>query len=128
MSSTAADRRMGESTDRKVASDPPIRPSAHPPVLESKAYSFWYGANHVLHDINVAIPPNAITALIGPSGCGKTTFLRSINRLHTSRPAPGIQATSCRRRVDICAGNGRRGAAPPHRDGVSAAQSVSQSV
>jgi phosphate transport system ATP-binding protein len=55
-------------------------------VLESRAYHFWYGLNHVLHDISCTIPRNAITALIGPSGCGKTTFLRSINRLHDLTP------------------------------------------
>jgi len=46
------------------------------PVLESRAYSFWYGPTQALHEVSCAIPPNAITALIGPSGCGKTTALR----------------------------------------------------
>jgi len=55
-------------------------------VLESRAYSFWYGPTQALHEISSAIPRNAITALIGPSGCGKTTFLRSINRLHDLTP------------------------------------------
>ena len=64
----------------------PIGPSAHPPILQAASYNFWYGENHALHDISLAIPPNAITALIGPSGCGKTTFLRSVNRLHDLTP------------------------------------------
>jgi len=55
-------------------------------VLESKAYSFWYGPTQALTDITVSIPANAVTALIGPSGCGKTTFLRSINRMHDLTP------------------------------------------
>ena len=63
-----------------------VRPSGRPAVLESRAYNFWYGRNQALHDINISIPPNAVTALIGPSGCGKTTFLRSINRLHDLTP------------------------------------------
>lgn len=37
--------------------------------------------NHILKDINLAIPNNKITCIIGPSGCGKSTLLRSINRL-----------------------------------------------
>jgi phosphate transport system ATP-binding protein len=55
-------------------------------VLESRAYNFWYGPTQALHAIDLAIPRNAVTALIGPSGCGKTTFLRSINRLHDLTP------------------------------------------
>jgi phosphate transport system ATP-binding protein len=43
---------------------------------------FAYGNHEVLHDINLAIRPRAVTALIGPSGCGKTTLLRCINRLN----------------------------------------------
>jgi phosphate transport system ATP-binding protein len=41
----------------------------------------YYGNNHVLKNINVAIPDGKITAIIGPSGCGKTTLLRCFNRL-----------------------------------------------
>jgi len=76
-----ADGQMGG-----VKREDPVRPSAHPPVLQSQSYNFWYGVNQALHGISIAIPRNAITALIGPSGCGKTTFLRSINRLHDLTP------------------------------------------
>ncbi|HEY3923054.1 MAG TPA: phosphate ABC transporter ATP-binding protein [Acidothermaceae bacterium] len=44
--------------------------------------SAWFGANKVLHRVNLAMPPGIITALIGPSGCGKSTFLRILNRMH----------------------------------------------
>jgi iron(III) transport system ATP-binding protein len=37
-----------------------------------------YGANHVLKDVNLAIAPGELFALLGPSGCGKTTLLRLI--------------------------------------------------
>jgi len=57
------------------------RLTARPPVIDVRAYSFWYGLTQALFDVSVAIPRRAVTALIGPSGCGKTTFLRSINRL-----------------------------------------------
>src|SRR5438094_1220128 len=43
---------------------------------------FCYGANQVLFDVNLEIPPRAVTALIGPSGCGKTTLLRCFNRMN----------------------------------------------
>jgi len=42
----------------------------------------WYEEKHVLKNISIDIPKNAVTTIIGPSGCGKTTFLRVINRLH----------------------------------------------
>jgi len=93
------------------------RPSGRQAVVESRSYSFWYGTNHALHDISIAIPRNAITALIGPSGCGKTTFLRSINRMHDLTPgarhtgeilldgasifAPGADVVTLRRRIGM---------------------------
>ena len=43
---------------------------------------FCYGSNQVLHDINLEIPPRAVTAFTGPSGCGKTTLLRCFNRMN----------------------------------------------
>jgi phosphate transport system ATP-binding protein len=55
-------------------------------ALETRRYSFWYGTKQALHDIDLVIPPRAVTAFIGPSGCGKSTLLRSINRLNELIP------------------------------------------
>lgn len=52
------------------------------PILEAKSLNLWYGQNHALHDVSVAIPERQITAFIGPSGCGKSTFLKSLNRMN----------------------------------------------
>ena len=52
------------------------------PILEAKSLNLWYGQNHALHDVSVAIPERQITAFIGPSGCGKSTFLRTLNRMN----------------------------------------------
>lgn len=52
------------------------------PIIEAKQLNVWYGNNQALHDININIYKNKITALIGPSGCGKTTFLKSINKMN----------------------------------------------
>ena len=41
-----------------------------------------FGAKQVLHEINIGIEKNGITAIIGPSGCGKSTFIRCLNRMH----------------------------------------------
>jgi phosphate transport system ATP-binding protein len=57
---------------------------AAPPELkaEIKNLSFFYGDHQALKDVNLALPMNAVTALIGPSGCGKSTLLRCFNRMH----------------------------------------------
>lgn len=51
-------------------------------IIKAKNMNLWYGANHALKDINIALPERQITALIGPSGCGKSTFLKSLNRMN----------------------------------------------
>ena len=55
-------------------------------TVEANTFSFWYGENQALHEINLTIRPRSVTALIGPSGCGKSTFLRSLNRLNDVIP------------------------------------------
>ena len=59
-------------------------------IIEAKDLNLWYGQNHALHDINVAIPEHEITAFIGPSGCGKSTFLRTLNRMNDLIPSVRI--------------------------------------
>ena len=61
------------------------------PILEAKSLHLWYGQNHALHDVSVAIPERQITAFIGPSGCGKSTFLRTLNRMNDLIPSVKIQ-------------------------------------
>jgi len=50
--------------------------------IETKRLNLWYGGFHALKDVNAAIEPNRITAIIGPSGCGKSTLLRVFNRMN----------------------------------------------
>lgn len=50
--------------------------------IECEGLNVFYGENQALHDINLGVRKNSVTALIGPSGCGKSTFLRSINRMN----------------------------------------------
>ncbi len=50
--------------------------------LRVRNLSFYYGSFQALHDIDIDIAPNKITAFIGPSGCGKSTFLRTMNRMN----------------------------------------------
>ncbi len=57
-------------------------PSVAGASIEVQQLAFAYGNHEVLHDIDLAIPPRAVTAFIGPSGCGKTTLLRCFNRMN----------------------------------------------
>ena len=50
--------------------------------IEIRDMNLYYGDFHALHDINLDIKANEITAFIGPSGCGKSTLLRSLNRMN----------------------------------------------
>jgi phosphate transport system ATP-binding protein len=50
--------------------------------IEAKNIDVFYGDFKALNNINMDIPPNAVTALIGPSGCGKSTYLRLFNRMN----------------------------------------------
>ncbi|MCV6607966.1 MAG: phosphate ABC transporter ATP-binding protein PstB [Campylobacterales bacterium] len=50
--------------------------------MNVKDLNLWYGDKHALHDLNLDLYENQITALIGPSGCGKSTFLRCLNRMN----------------------------------------------
>jgi phosphate transport system ATP-binding protein len=42
----------------------------------------WFGPVRAVHDVDMTIQDNNITAIIGPSGCGKSTFVRCLNRMH----------------------------------------------
>lgn len=62
-----------------------VRTDPVPPgeaVVEIDGFSLWYGGFRALKDVSLAVPRNAVTALIGASGCGKSSLLRSINRMN----------------------------------------------
>ena len=44
--------------------------------------NLFYGNFQALHNINLELPENQITAFIGPSGCGKSTLLKTLNRMN----------------------------------------------
>ncbi|OGW90677.1 MAG: phosphate ABC transporter ATP-binding protein [Omnitrophica bacterium RIFCSPHIGHO2_02_FULL_63_14] len=44
--------------------------------------NLYYGGFHALQDIQMAIQPRCVTAMIGPSGCGKSSLLRCLNRMN----------------------------------------------
>lgn len=58
--------------------------------FEIENLNAWFGARHVLKDINMKINEKAVTAIIGPSGCGKTTLIRCLNRMHEITPGAKV--------------------------------------
>ncbi len=56
--------------------------SPRPDYIRVRDFSFNYGANRALHELNLDIPERRVTAFIGPSGCGKSTLLRNFNRMN----------------------------------------------
>src|SRR5438270_13854942 len=65
--------------DPQKTAEPEVRERA---MIRVDDVDFCYGIRQVLFDINLEIPPRAVTAFIGPSGCGKTTLLRCFNRMN----------------------------------------------
>ena len=62
-----------------------------PPIVEFRDVHFYYGSFRAVKDIDIAIEPQKITALIGPSGCGKSTLLRTINRMNDLIPGTRVE-------------------------------------
>jgi phosphate transport system ATP-binding protein len=60
--------------------------TAAPPKIEVRGLDFLYGKTLALKGVDLAVPANAVTAIIGPSGCGKSTLLRTINRIYELYP------------------------------------------
>ncbi|GHT77653.1 arginine ABC transporter ATP-binding protein [Spirochaetia bacterium] len=52
-------------------------------MIEIRGLNKSYGANHVLHDIDLDVTPGSVVVIIGPSGSGKSTLLRCVNLLET---------------------------------------------
>ena len=49
--------------------------------VEMQDVNKWYGAFHVLRDINLTVTRGERIVICGPSGSGKSTLIRCINRL-----------------------------------------------
>jgi len=50
-------------------------------AIEFKAVHKWFGENHVLRDINLAVRAGEVVVVCGPSGSGKSTLIRCVNGL-----------------------------------------------
>ncbi|MCC5884566.1 MAG: ABC transporter ATP-binding protein [Halomonas sp.] len=48
------------------------------PMLTIRDLHAWYGESHVLHGIDLEVPPGQVVTLLGRNGAGKSTTLKSI--------------------------------------------------
>jgi glutamate transport system ATP-binding protein len=51
------------------------------PLIVLDNVNKWFGALHVLQDVNLTVARGEVVVVIGPSGSGKSTLCRAINRL-----------------------------------------------
>lgn len=56
-------------------------PSADVPLIRMVGVHKYFGALHVLRNINLAVARGEVVVVLGPSGSGKSTLCRVINRL-----------------------------------------------
>jgi phosphate transport system ATP-binding protein len=73
-------------------------------TIQVQNLNVWYNKKQALHNVDLTIAPESVTALIGPSGCGKSTFLRALNRMHDEVPGARVQGKVLIDGVDIYAG------------------------
>jgi phosphate transport system ATP-binding protein len=76
-----------ESRSAAAPAAPSAQGSAEPaPVLATRNFDLFYGAQQALKSITLDVPARSVTAIIGPSGCGKSTLLRAFNRMNDLIP------------------------------------------
>jgi general L-amino acid transport system ATP-binding protein len=74
------------------------------PIIEMRHVHKWFGAFHVLTDINLEVKKGEKVVVCGPSGSGKSTMIRCINRLEEHQQGDivvaGIELTSDLKNVE----------------------------
>jgi len=74
------------------------------PAIELAGVNKWFGALHVLRDVNLSVAPGERVVVCGPSGSGKSTMIRCINRLEIHQEGriavEGIELTDDVRALD----------------------------
>ncbi|MFY3602055.1 amino acid ABC transporter ATP-binding protein [Achromobacter xylosoxidans] len=50
-------------------------------MIKLEKVNKWYGAHHVLKDVDLSVARGEVLVVCGPSGSGKSTMIRTINRL-----------------------------------------------
>ena len=74
------------------------------PMIRLTGVHKWYGAFHVLKDINLDVARGERIVVCGPSGSGKSTMIRCINRLEEHQQGriivDGIELTNDLKQID----------------------------
>jgi ABC-type bacteriocin/lantibiotic exporter with double-glycine peptidase domain len=73
----------------------PLKKVVYNDTIRIENLDVYIEDQHILKDINLAIPEKSITCIIGPSGCGKTTFLKTLNRMHVSMSSIPVRKWGC---------------------------------
>ncbi len=83
------------------ASDSEARLVVH---LELQSVDKWFGALHVLRNINLTVTRGERLVICGPSGSGKSTLIRCINRLESHQKGrivvDGVELTNHVKRIE----------------------------
>ena len=73
-------------------------------MIEMTGVNKYFGAFHVLKDVNLAVGRGEKVVVCGPSGSGKSTLIRLVNRLETHQSGrvvvDGVELTEDPRTVD----------------------------
>jgi general L-amino acid transport system ATP-binding protein len=81
-----------------------IRTTRNEVAVEIAGLSKWFGAFHVLRDINLVVMRGERIVICGPSGSGKSTLLRCINRIENWQRGrvivDGLELTDDLRKID----------------------------
>src|SRR6202790_5404752 len=89
-------------TPPAVAAD--IRPTRNEVAIEIVGLNKWFGAFHVLRDVNLQVMRGERIVVCGPSGGGKSTLLRCINRIESWQQGrlivDGVELTDDLKRID----------------------------
>src|SRR3979490_552017 len=54
------------------------------PILEIRGMNKSFGPVHVLHDVDLAVRPGEVTALVGDNGAGKSTLVKCIAGIYAA--------------------------------------------
>ncbi|MGY2049482.1 amino acid ABC transporter ATP-binding protein [Methylobacterium sp. JK268] len=90
--------------DLAPANTAATRLAAAPVAVTLERVNKWYGAFHVLRDIDLTVRRGERIVVCGPSGSGKSTMIRCINRLEEHQSGrivvDGTELTNDLRRID----------------------------
>ncbi len=75
------------------------------PIIEFSRVNKWYGAFHVLRDIDLSVARGEKIVICGPSGSGKSTLIRCINRLEEHQQGvlrvDGVELTDDLKAIEV---------------------------